>query len=183
MAAESNNRRRWFGFGPESHGAPGSEVALPTRGDQAIAERDARRTAPVAHAIEDVLFGIAMIALAFDERVPGAVVREVVGHFLDARREGRAAELVAAAREVVASLSDWECEACRESNPATFEICWNCDQPAPTGLSQPSDQAKIVLGIESMSLLRTERKPETPEDRNSSATSSSVSNAEALRLF
>lgn len=28
-------------------------------------------------------------------------------------------------------VTDWQCEQCGETNPANFEICWNCHGPAP----------------------------------------------------
>ena len=31
---------------------------------------------------------------------------------------------------------DWSCPACRESNPAAFDLCWKCGRPADNGESQ-----------------------------------------------
>ncbi|MFQ5502276.1 MAG: hypothetical protein ACE5EQ_08235 [Phycisphaerae bacterium] len=28
---------------------------------------------------------------------------------------------------------EWTCPACNESNPGTFELCWNCSENHPTG--------------------------------------------------
>ena len=27
--------------------------------------------------------------------------------------------------------ADWQCTACDEMNPGTFDVCWNCDEAAP----------------------------------------------------
>ena len=43
--------------------------------------------------------------------------------------EGRADEAVAILREHFAATvnsRDWLCTACKESNPASFEVCWKC---------------------------------------------------------
>ena len=29
------------------------------------------------------------------------------------------------------SEGDWQCTACDEMNPGTFDVCWNCDEAAP----------------------------------------------------
>jgi len=47
--------------------------------------------------------------------------------------EGRAEEAVALLREhfgPAANASEWVCPVCKESNPASFEVCWKC-QAAP----------------------------------------------------
>jgi len=43
--------------------------------------------------------------------------------------EGRADEAVAMSREhfgPAGNASEWLCNACKESNPASFEVCWKC---------------------------------------------------------
>jgi len=37
------------------------------------------------------------------------------------------------------SKPEWTCPHCREENPASFEICWNCEEARP-GLSAASNQ-------------------------------------------
>lgn len=49
----------------------------------------------------------------------------------DAQQE-RAAALVAdyLARQTGAPRAEWMCNQCREANPGSFEVCWNCGADA-----------------------------------------------------
>ena len=38
--------------------------------------------------------------------------------------------------EEVNGAADWECPACGESSPGTFEVCWNCGAAAPSARPQ-----------------------------------------------
>ena len=42
----------------------------------------------------------------------------------------RAKELVAEMRQATPNGPAWICQDCQESNPGTFEICWQCGGPA-----------------------------------------------------
>ena len=106
-----------------------------------------QRECGVAHAIEEVLLGVAVIAIATDDRIPATIGKEIVDRLLQANYDGRARELADAARNEVAALSDWVCDECQEGNPATFKVCWNCLRPQPQGIAQPSAKRGSFLKL------------------------------------
>lgn len=79
-----------------------------------------------AHLVEDVLLGTALAALALEERVGWRMLLRAASVLLEAREQGRAAELLAKAKQIVTCLDEWTCPTCSEPNPGTFEICWQC---------------------------------------------------------
>lgn len=54
-----------------------------------------------------------------------AVPRECYFEVIDLLRR-RAAGLPLPEQAAAADGPDWSCDACGESNPGTFELCWNC---------------------------------------------------------
>jgi len=157
MSEAPPTRRRWFQFGVGTDDRTDTDIEASLnsgRVDDTGASSVERR---VTHTIEDVLVGIAIMTLAFDDRFPRSVVRDVVRELMEARQDGRASELVAGARQEADALPDWECEQCHEANPGTFETCWNCSGSQPPDCTGPSKESQIILGIESARTLRFTR--------------------------
>ncbi len=46
--------------------------------------------------------------------------------WVDEARSEHAKQLISELRRKEAHGSDWDCQACKESNPANFELCWQC---------------------------------------------------------
>jgi hypothetical protein len=161
MSGVPPTRRRWFQFGAARKRRARSDIQATLSSVDADEQDTSTAEGRLTHAIEDVLVGVAIIALAFDERIPKQLVRDVVARLMDARCVGREEELIAAARQEVDALPDWECEQCQEPNPGTFEMCWSCGRLQPSGWKLTSVESKIVLGIESTRILRSERASET----------------------
>ncbi|MHC4179417.1 MAG: hypothetical protein ACYSWU_18040 [Planctomycetota bacterium] len=105
-------------------------------------------------AIEDVLMIVGLAALASDDRIPRSTLFRMAELLCEARREGRAEEVLAAAHEEADALTEWECPQCEETNPGTFGMCWNCSQgQQPSGELSP--ESEVVLGIESTLQLKS----------------------------
>lgn len=47
----------------------------------------------------------------------------------DAAEAKQLLDQVASSQTEQATGSDWLCKYCRESNPANFELCWQCSKP------------------------------------------------------
>jgi hypothetical protein len=161
MPPAPQTRRRWLQFGFATIDRSGADIDEPRNKVRADDTNGPGVERHVAHTIEDVLVGIAIVALAFDDQFPRDVVQAVVRGLMEARHEGRASELVAAAYEETETLPDWECIQCRESNPATFAICWNCSSLQPPGCAAPSKESQIILSIESAGTLRSGRESDS----------------------
>jgi hypothetical protein len=115
----------------------------------------------VSHALEDVLLGVLIVALALDDRIPPRMLRDVLRVFLRARHDGRSSDLLASARDEARSLPQWQCTWCRETNPGTFELCWQCRQPRPYGLPRLCARSEIILAVDSATTLKSGRAAET----------------------
>ena len=110
----------------------------------------------VVHALEDLLTGAAIAALALDKRFGDRFVLDVARALLDARRQGRLNELLESAHREAKSLPEWSCPECDEINPGTFDVCWNCSTPRPEGSPLMAPESESVLAMEAVVELRTE---------------------------
>jgi hypothetical protein len=126
------------------------------RADDAIGH-DSLESDQTIHIIEDVLIGAAIAAFALDERIPRDALFRVVQALLQARSQGREDELIRAARVEANRLPDWECEVCRESNPGTFDLCWNCGNLGHHKITRLSPDAEVLLTFDASTLLKTQR--------------------------
>ena len=107
--------------------------------------------------IEDVLIGAAIAAFALEERIPRDTLARVVQALLEARSRGRVDKLIRAAHEEASRLPDWECVVCLESNPGTFELCWNCGNLSHNKITRLSPDADVLLTLDASTLLKTQR--------------------------
>jgi hypothetical protein len=109
------------------------------------------------HIIEDVLIGAAIAAFALEERIPRATLFRVVQALLEARSQGRDDELIRAAHVEANRLPDWRCEVCRESNPGTFDLCWNCGNLGHNKVTCLSSDADVLLALDAAELIKSQR--------------------------
>jgi hypothetical protein len=131
-----------------------------SRADDAIGAEN-RESNQATHIIEDVLIGAAVAAFALDERIPRDTLFRVVQALLQARSQGREDELIRAAHVEANRLPDWKCDVCRESNPGTFDLCWNCGNMSHNKVTCLSSDADVLLTLDAATLLKTQR--EGPE--------------------
>jgi hypothetical protein len=115
----------------------------PRLDDPPIVEMRCTDSYIVAHVIEDALLAAGIAAIVLDDHVGLDFGVRIVRMLLDARQQGRARELVEAARRANDGLPEWICSDCGESSPATFELCWNCqadrrDEDAADPVEQPA---------------------------------------------
>jgi hypothetical protein len=165
LMAANLPRRRWFHFGLGMNFRTIPEVGEPVNAanrlaSATVADKSASDQRGVVHAIEDILLGVAVLAIASNDQIPRSLARDVVNLLLQAHQDGRAKELVSAAQQEVSDLPDWQCEGCSEFNPSTFEICWSCSHDRPLGSQQPNPQSALILEVESQADLRMARVPE-----------------------
>ena len=118
-------------------------------------EASASHTA--AHALEDTLCGVAIAAIALDNRVGPHLLFDVIQLLFDARTEGRASELLGCARAEAQALPEWECQACGEANPGTFELCWCCAKEHCLSAQHLTTQSEALLSTEAAVLLESEQ--------------------------
>jgi hypothetical protein len=116
--------------------------------------RDADQT---SHIIEDALVGVAIAAFALDERIPRRTLFRIVDALLEARSHGREKELILAAHAEANRLPYWDCEVCRESNPATFDLCWNCGNLGINKVTCLSSDVEVLLTIDAATILKSQR--------------------------
>lgn len=60
------------------------------------------------------------------ELAPGETWLEL---WVEARHQSKAEALIREAM-VQPERDEWRCNHCQEANPATFEVCWRCGEPA-----------------------------------------------------
>jgi hypothetical protein len=120
--------------------------------------RDSRQA---TYIIEDLLIGAAIAAFALDERIPRDALFRVVQALLEARSQGRDDEIIRAAHAEANRLPDWKCDVCRESNPGTFDLCWNCGNLSHNKVTCLSSDADVLLTLDAATLLKSQR--EGPE--------------------
>jgi hypothetical protein len=109
------------------------------------------------YVIEDILIGVAIAAFALDERIPRDTLFRVVQALLEARSQGREDELVQAAHVEANRLPDWRCEVCRECNPGTFDLCWNCGNLSHNKVTCLSSNADVLLTLDAAALIKSHR--------------------------
>jgi hypothetical protein len=110
----------------------------------------------VAHAIEDVLMAAAIAAFAIDRRAPRDLLLDIVRRSLDARSQARSDELRSSARAEAQCLPDWYCRACLETNPGTFDLCWNCGCRAQDDAFSLSPESDAILAIEGATIVKSD---------------------------
>ena len=101
------------------------------------------------HALDDLLLGIGIVAIAFYDGLSDDEKWRAIQTLLEARKQGRGGELVETAHREVAALPDWNLHRCGEANPGTFEICWNCSEPQPGEPPRLTAELEAVLQVES----------------------------------
>jgi hypothetical protein len=116
-----------------------------------------RESNQAVHIIEDVLIGVAIAAFALDQRIPRDTLFRVAQTLLEARSQGRAEELIQAAHAEAKRLPDWQCEVCRESNPGTFDLCWNCGNLRDNKVTCLSSEADVLLTLDAATLIKHQR--------------------------
>ena len=97
-------------------------------------------------AIEDVLVGAAMVAFAVESRIGRHLLLDAAQLLIEARVTGRSQQVLVHAHEDAASLPDWLCSSCSETDPGTFDVCWNClAERATPGTLSPSSEALLAI--------------------------------------
>jgi len=127
--------------------SPAATSAECRHGTVAVPEYDERARRAV-HAVEDVLLAAAVVAFASERRIPLDVFEDMIRLLAEARQKGRAHEMVAAAHRQAADLQEWTCSACGESNPGTFELCWNCSTDADSPSRGLSAESEALLALD-----------------------------------
>jgi hypothetical protein len=139
-----------------------SQAVAPTESsdDAAVTAETSRVDSRTVHAIQDVLIGTYVVVLMLADGISRETKLRVIESLLKARLEGRERELLNAAHQEAETIPDWDCARCREGNPGTFQICWNCSEPQPADAQQLTAESEIALGVESALSLGVEREPE-----------------------
>lgn len=118
---------------------------------------ESRDSNQATHIIEDVLIGVAIAAFAIEERIPRDTLVRVAHALLEARSQGRADELIRAAHDEANCLAGWECDVCRESNPGTFDLCWNCGNLHHNKVNCLSSDSDVLLTLDAATLIKHQR--------------------------
>lgn len=118
---------------------------------------ESRDSNQATHIIEDALIGVAIAAFALDERLPRHTLFRIVHALLKARSQGQERELILAAHSEANCLPDWVCEVCRESNPVTFDLCWNCGNLSGNKVTCLSSDAEVLLTLDAATQIRFQR--------------------------
>jgi hypothetical protein len=134
----------------------GVSDCAPSRADEAIGEHRTESHQTI-HIVEDALVGAAIAAFALDERIPRDTLFRVVQALMRARSQGRENSLIQAAHGEANRLPDWYCEVCRQNNPGTFDLCWNCGNLSNNKVTCLSSDADVLLTLDAATILKSQR--------------------------